>query len=184
MNFLQQFQKLEPKVIYDGGERKIIDINGKQAVSETDKVVIVPYFVQKSGILLRYEMLPEFEMRQKGIPSYLTSLVASLPKDADVLTIVKQSLIDKYGIKIYNDSHVNICEPIFLTPGQSTKYTFVYVLLYDGHFEELEVSDYQRIEFKDKNAFISTSNIKNCVIYDLITKYSIDYLKTSELFIF
>lgn len=184
MNFLQQFQKLEPKVIYDGGDRKIVDINGKQVISDTNKVIILPYFVQKGGILLRYENLPEFEISQKGITTYLTALSATLQKDVDINNVIKQALIDKFGIKIYNDSHINICEPIFLTPGQTTKYTFVYVLLYDGQFEEIEVSDYQRIEFKDKNAFVSTSNIKNCIIYDLVTKYCIDYLKSSELFIF
>lgn len=181
MDFLTQLKKLEPKELYVNGSIKILDINGTKCISDTDKVIILPYYVNKRGIVLRYENLPEFEIKQKGISNYITCKSGSIDNGADVLSVVKQELLNSFGIRVFLDDKITITNPIFLAKGQSIKYYFAYVMLYDGQYEEVEVTDFQKLEFKDKNAFVGLDDLKNCIFYDLLTKYSIDYLKKEIL---
>lgn len=177
---LQKLQKMEAKSLYDSNGLKIVDINGTKAIEEKDKIIILPYYVQKRGILLRYENVPAFEVKQKGISHYLTALTTTINND-DQIGSVKDALEKNYGIRIYLDDKINITNPIFLTTTQTTKYYFAFVHLYDGQYEEVQVTDYQQLEFKDKNAYISVDELDNAIIYDLITNYSINHFKEKYL---
>lgn len=180
MDFLTQFQKLEPKEIYNLDDIKILDINGTKSIQENDKIIILPYYVQKRGILLRYENLPTFEVRQKGISHYLTALTADLIND-DKLNTVKDALLKKFGIRSFLDDKITITNPVFLTKSQSTKYYFAFVNLFDNQYEEIETNEFEKLEMKDKNAFISLDDLSNCVIYDLVTQYALDYFEKEFL---
>lgn len=181
MDFLTQLRHLEPKELYSNGALKILDINGTTSIDDTDKVIIVPYYVNKRGIVLRYEALPEFEIKQKGVSHYITCKYGDINNGADVMSTVKSELLSAFGIRVFLDDKITITNPIFLTKGQSMKYYFAFVMLYEGQYEEVEVTEFQKLEFKDKNAFVGLDDLNNCVFYDLLTKYSIDYLKEKIL---
>lgn len=181
MNFLQQLQKIEKKEIYNYDNIKIVDINGYKAVEEQDKLIILPYYVNKRGLLFRYENIPAYEVRQKGISHYLTAL--SFPVSEDKLETVKTALKSNFGIIPYLDDKITITNPIFLTKSQTTKYYFAFVSLYDNEYEEIQVGEYEKLEMKDKNAFVSLDDLSNCVFYDLITQYAINLFQ-KEILVF
>lgn len=175
MDFLSNFKKKEIKELYNSNNIKITNIDGTDIIEEPDKVVILPYYVSKRGILLRYENIQAFESKQKGVLHYLTVLTSNVEND-DVKGTVIKSLIDVYGIKLYNED-ITITNPIFITNTQSSKVYFVFVNLYDGKYEEIVVSDFKQLEFKDKNAFVSLDSLNNTIIYDLLSTYSLNMFK-------
>lgn len=181
MDFLKQLQKIEVKDIYKNDDMKIMDINGYKAIEENDKLVILPYLVNKRGLLFKYEQIPSFELKQKGISHYLTTLQCDISED--LIESVKIGLKNNFGIIPFLDEKITISNPIFLTKSQTTQYHFAFVSLYTNEYEEIDVSEFQTLEMKDKNAFVGLDDLDNCVFYDLITQYSLDLFK-KEILIF
>lgn len=176
MELLSNLQKKEAKVMFDAGHLQVIDINGYQAIQENDMVVCIPYLVEKNQILLRYENVPVFELVNPVINKYVTVMSTVIDKNESPSDALNRGLLNQFGLKL-KDFNPEIVAPIFLNKGNTSRYHICILPLMDHNFEQIEPTEVQKLQMSNSNISINIMEINNIIIYDLISRYTLDIFK-------
>lgn len=176
MELLSNLQKKEAKVTFDAGHLQVIDINGYQAIQENDMVVCIPYLVERNEILLRYENIPTFELVNPAIDKYITVMSTVIDKHESPEDALNRGLLNEYGLKL-RDFSPEIVAPIFLNKRNTSRYYICILPLMDHNYEQVEPTEVKKLEMSNNNISINILNIKNLIIYDLISRYTLDLFK-------
>ena len=172
-----KMNKVKSTVIHDAGYLKLIDINGYTAVKEDDMVVCIPYLIESNTILLRYENIPPFELVNPLIDKYITVMSKVVNEDGGVRESLSRGLEDEFGIVLKEAKSTEILQPIFINKGNTARYHICILPLMSYDYEMVRNEDAKQMEMKDGNIAININEINNIVIYDLISKYTIDLFK-------
>jgi len=167
--------KIAPTVDYDGGYIKVLNINGYNAVQEKDMVVCIPYLVESNSLLLRYEHIPAFELVKPEIEKYIT--VMSTVVDNDVEESLRKGLEQQFSIILKDTKKPEILQPIFINKGNTARYHICILPLMSYDYEMVREDDAKVMEMKDNNIIVNINEINNLIIYDLISRYTIDLFK-------
>jgi len=176
MELLSNLQKKEAKVTFDAGHLQVIDINGYQAIQENDMVVCIPYLVEKNQILLRYEDVPVFQLVNPMIDKYVTLMSTVIDKNESPEDALNRGLLNEFGLKL-KDINPEIIAPIFLNKGNTSRYHICILPLMDHNYEQVEPTEVQKLQMKNSNISINIMEINNVIIYDLISRYTLDIFK-------
>lgn len=176
MELLSNLQKKEAKVTFDAGHLQVIDINGYQAIQENDMVICIPYLVENNSILLRYENIPVFELVNPAIEKYLMVMSTVIDKHETPEEALNRGLLNEFGLKLRNFSP-EIIPPIFLNKGNTSRYHICILPLMQDNYEQVEPTEAQKLQMKNSNISLNIMDIKNVIIYDLISRYALDIFK-------
>lgn len=177
MNLLSNLERKEPKVIFDATSLQVLDINGYTAIQEQDMVVCIPYLIEKNSILLRYENIPPYELIRPEIDKYVNVMSTVINKEETPLDALKRGLLNEFGLQLKEDFKPEILSPIFNNKGNTSRYYICILPLMDYDYEQVEPTEIQKIEMKNSNIILNISEFNNVIIYDLITRYTVDLFK-------
>lgn len=177
MDLLSNLEKKEPEMVYDAGNLQVLDINGYTAIKEPDMVICIPYLVEKNTIILRYENIPPYNLIKPTIEKFVTSMSTVIEKHETPEEAMKRGLANDFGLKIKETCNIEILAPIFLNKGNTASYHICILPLMSHDYEEFTPTGIQELNMKDNNIMLHIKEMNNVIIYDLITRYSINLFK-------
>jgi hypothetical protein len=177
MELLSNIEKSTPKVTFDAGHLQVLDIAGYTAIQESDMIVCIPYLIENNNILLRYENIPTYQIVRPEIDKYLTVMSTVMDKNETPLDTLKRGLLTEYGLKLTDNCKPEILTPIFINKGNTARYHICILPLMSYDFEQVQPSEVQALQMKSNNIILHITELKNVIIYDLITRYTIDLFK-------
>lgn len=183
MELMSNLQRTEAKTVYDAGHFQVIDINGYVGVQEPDMVVCIPYLIEQKKIMLRYENIPTFQIVNPGIDKYVNVMSTTIEKHETPSDALKRGLSHEFGIELKNIQE-QIFQPIFINKGTTARYHICILPLMEHNYQMLEPGEVQKREMINSNILIGLHELKNVVIYDLITKYVVDIFKNEYALVF
>lgn len=178
MNILSNvMNKVPAKVEYDGGHLQILNINGFTAVQEKDMVVCIPYLVEQNKIIMRYEDVPTYNLIKPEMDKFITVMSTVMEKDEFPKDALKRGLEKEFMIKLKDSCNPEILDPIFINKGNTAMYHICILPLMTYDYEQEKPSDDMVMEMKASNILININELNNYIIYDLITRYTMDLFK-------
>ena len=78
---------------------------------------------------------------------------------------------------ILKDFNPEIISPIFLNKGNTSRYHICILPLMNHNYEQIEPTEVEKLQMKNSNIVLNISEIKNIIIYDLISRYTLDIFK-------
>lgn len=177
MNLLSNLEKRETKVTFDAGHLQILDIAGYTAIQEQDMVICIPYLVEKNQILLRYENIPSYNLKMPQIDKFINVMSTVIEKEESPEDALRRGLAKEYGIKLSNNKKPEILTPIFLNKGNTASYHICILPLMSYDYEENIPTEIEELQMKESNIIIHINELKNIIIYDLISRYTVDLFK-------
>ncbi len=176
MELLSNLMKQEPKTVQTVNHIEVIDINGYTAIKEKDMVVCIPYLVEQNSILLRYENIPTFNLNRPEINKFVNVMSTVIDTHESPLDALKRGLLTEYSIQLKKEN-VEILNPIFINKGNTASYHICILPLMTYEYEMIQPTDVKELEMKDNNIILNIMELKNIIIYDLITRYCLDLFK-------
>lgn len=172
MELLSNLENKKPKVIFDTNDIQILDIDGQNKIQQKSKLLILPYLIEDSNIVLKYKRIPTFNIHRPEIDRFVQILEGTVTDDT-LEEILKNTLKKDFGIVINDNVKKEILSPIFLHQDTTSKlYICILPLMsydYEQHIPETDKND---------NILININELPNIVIYDIVTKYVLDLFKT------
>lgn len=166
---------IKSKIIFDADHLKVIDINGHQAIQEKDILVCIPYLKEKNSILLKYKNVPTYEYVRPEISKYITALNKSIETSPE--QTLRECLKDEFGIVLDDKYSPEILTPIFINEGSTSRYHICILPLMNIDYDQTNPTETDKMIMKENNVIIDSAELGNLVIYDIITRYSLDLFK-------
>jgi hypothetical protein len=179
MNFLSNLEnKIQPKILHDTGYLKLVDINGYHVAQEKDMLICIPYLVEKNSILLRYEEVPPYEFVNPGVDRYVVVMSESFQSGEMPEDVLKRGLREEYGIVLKDKVKPEILSPLFVSKGNTARYFICILPLMEHDYEQHRPDgDGSEFEMRAKNLIINIAELNNVIIYDMVTRYTVDLFK-------
>jgi 8-oxo-dGTP pyrophosphatase MutT (NUDIX family) len=181
-----KFSKLKPKdefkepgnkIIFDGEWVKVIDYEGWSIIKEKDLVVCIPYFIETSQFLIRYEYIPTYKYTD-GKEYHITVLSGGIERGESPEKALFRELEEEAGIVLRDDYIFEGAKPIFINKCHVNKYhPFIIPLNQRDYHEIVPPTDGSVAEKMSKSVKVDIKYINNLVTSDLITDYMLLKLK-------
>lgn len=170
--------KKKPTVIFDSGYLQVLDVDGYHAVQEHDMVVCIPYFKESNTILLRYEEIPTYNMIKPEMDKFVTIMSETIKDGEQIEDCLRRGLKEEFGIVLESNYVPEILAPIFMCKGNTARYHICILPLmsyeYDQQMPEGDGTEHEKTA---NNVSVNINDLKNVMIYDLITRYALDIFK-------
>ena len=106
-----------------------------------------------------------------------TQLLTVIEKHETPEEALKRGLALEFGLKLNETVKPEILAPIFLNKGNTASYHICILPLMEHDYTDFVPTGAQQLDMKANNVIIQLSELKNIVIYDLITRYTVDLFK-------
>lgn len=170
--------KEQPKQLYSTQWLDVIEVNGWTVVDEKEAVVCIPYFKETGKVILRYEEIPTFKIKNPSIEKYVTVMSETMEQGEEPIDTLRRGLKEELGIVLNQTVKPEILTPIFCNKGTTKRYHICILPLMSYEFEQQEpTTDGSAQEKSAKNVALQLNEIDAVIIYDLITRYCIDLFK-------
>jgi hypothetical protein len=169
------------KEIYDSGYLKVMEFDNYHFVKEKNMLICIPYFVEDNTILLRYENIPTYNYIYPEIEKYVTVMSESFEENETPIEVLKRGLKEEFGLLLKKkEEDIDILTPIFNNKGNCSQYYICILPLMSFEYEQIEVKgDGSKHEETAQNIILGISDLKNVIVHDLISKYTLDIFKNS-----
>jgi 8-oxo-dGTP pyrophosphatase MutT (NUDIX family) len=189
---MEKFSKLnkntdnskEPKIVYDGKHKKIINWKDCDFVLENDMVIILPIFVDDNTIMLRHEPIPTYQYKNinsnehKHVTHFLTAISGSIEKGESVKNAVRRELYEETGVVLSDLFNFDIDKDLYLNKGNSAKYHICFLeIRYNDYKLSKAPGDGSEMEKDSKTLNINVADIDKLRTHDLITDYLLTKFK-------
>lgn len=168
------------KVLFETPEVKVLDVNGQTVTQSSDVVICLPYLVERASLLFRYMPEKAFSLVNPNIDKYVTALNIKVQEGETPVEAVKSGLKYVYGIELKN-FEPEIQPAMFGTPGSATRYHICILPLMNHNFEQIQPSESMKLQMMNSNVIFQTNELSNLIIYDILTKYTLDIFKDKYL---
>jgi hypothetical protein len=168
------------KVLFETPSIKVLDVNGKTVTQSSDVVICLPYLVERASLLFRYMPENAFSLVNPTIDKYVTALNVIVQDGETPVEAVKSGLKYVYGIELKNFAP-EIQPAMFVAPGSATRYHVCIMPLMNHNFEQIQPEESMKLQMMNSNVIFQTNELSNLIIYDIMTKYTIDIFKDKYL---
>lgn len=178
-----QVQKDKDSVVYDG-YLKVISEDGWEYVVEKDCVVCLIYMKDEGCVLMRSEPVPPWSFKyknnvQKLSGKFLTVVSGTIEEGETPQQTLRRELYEEAGIVLNEFYQFDIEEPVFMSKGNSARYyPCLLPLEYNQYKLVTAPGDGSKTEKLSKTVKVSTADLDQIKINDLISRYLISKLKT------
>ncbi len=178
MKTLSSIERVKPKLLFDSGHLKMMDINDWHFIDEQSMVICIPYFQEQNKILLRYEEIPPFTYKYPHIDKFITVMSETMePGETPEQTLIR-GLKEEFGIELVNSVKPEIMNPIFSNKGCTAQYNICILPLMNLDYTlNTPTTDGSAFEKRAKSVEVHLSELNNVVLYDLVSKYALDMFK-------
>jgi 8-oxo-dGTP pyrophosphatase MutT (NUDIX family) len=171
-------------IIYNGQYLHVVKHKDWEFVSEANKVIILPYFIEEGYILLRHEYIPPFQYyyqdidNYKGVTNFLTIISGTVDKDESLTNAIRRELYEEAGVVLTNLYDIKIDKSLFESKANISVY---HICLLELRFNDYKLTtpptDGSNSEKLSKTIKVSIGDINELRTYDLITDYMLMKLK-------
>ena len=187
----KKVNKNEPQIKYDG-YLKVIEYKDYEFVVENDMVVILPYLVDESSIVLRHEYIPTYQYHYKdsndykNITNFLTVVSGTVEKGESLKNTIRRELFEESGIVLSSMYNFDIEKSLFLNKSNTAQYHIcILELRYNDYKVTTPPGDGSKCEKLSRSVNISLGDIDDIKTHDLITdymlnKFRLDYLNKKK----
>lgn len=166
------------KVLFDSGYLKVLDINNYHVVQEHDMLICIPYLVEENSILLRYEDIPTYTYIRPEIDKFICVMSETFEKNESPKDVLFRGLKEEFGIILNDKFQPEILTPIFANKANTAQYHICILPIMQYDYEQIiPTTDGSEHEKKSSNIKVNINELNNYIIYDLITRYTIDIFK-------
>lgn len=159
---------------FDSDNLKVITYKNDNIHKTTDKVVILPYFIEEGCLFLQHKKILNYEyvfkntIDFKNIKQFITTIKHPLINDNPTLSV--RHCLSNYGIILSDLYDIKPISTHFIDENQTGKYYLYIIDLYN--------KDYRLIKSdKDDIIKIDFSSIDDIRIVDIVTEYLLLKLK-------
>lgn len=177
MELLSKLKNKKPKVIFEADDFQVLNVMGESKVQQKDKIVCLPYFTDKNELLFRYTENHTFNIKRPEIDKFIKVLTTTINKDESPNDALKRDLEDKFGLILEEQTHVEILPPIYLSEDNTCRIYFCVLPLTIADYEQIVPAEDKKMKMKNNNVSVHINELKNIIVYDLITRYTIDLFK-------
>lgn len=178
MELLSNLKNKQPKVIFEADDFQVLNVNDSNKIQMTDIVVCLPYLAQTHELLLRYGTNDTFNIIRPEIDKFISILQFKVEDKLDINTTIKNQVEDKFGLQINDETNIEVLPPIFLFNESTVRFHFCILTLMEHDYEQIVPSEDKQLKMKNSNISLHLSELKNIIVYDLITRYTIDLFKS------
>lgn len=165
-------------VLFDSGYLKVLNINDYHAVQENDMLICIPYLVEENSILLRYEEIPTYTYIRPEIDKFICVMSETFETNETPKDVLFRGLKEEFGIILNDKYQPEILTPIFANKGNTAQYHICILPIMQYDYEQIiPTTDGSNIEKNSSNIKVNINELNNYIVYDLITRYSIDLFK-------
>lgn len=178
-NYIKNSKVIEKTedILFQKGDYKLREAEGWVYMDEPDMVIAIPYIVDENEIILRYEYIPTYKVRDNK-DNYLTVLSGSLKKGEKHLDCLFREIQEETGMAIRPNVEVKLLGDLFVSKGCKAKYHIYFIEVYNSDFEQLDaVGDGSEAEEKSQTIRIPVSHITQLKCEDTITAFCVEFLK-------
>lgn len=179
MELLSNLKNKQPKVIFDADDFQVLNVHNSNKIQMTDIVVCLPYIAQSHELLLRYGVNDTYNIIRPEIDKFISVLQFKVEDKLDITSTIKTQVEDKFGLQINNDTEIEVLPPIFLFDQSTVRVHFCVLTLMEHNYELIVPTEDKQLKMKSNNISLHISELKNIIIYDLITRYTIDLFKSN-----
>ncbi len=171
--------------VYGTAEKGITVINDNneyEYVSEPDTVMAMIYLVDRREILLRKEIVPAYQHRDKEYAFYVTCVSGQIEENEQPVDAMVRELYEEVGMKLNRSyAEAEYWGEFFLTKGNSMKtHIFYFPVFKDDYVLEIPKGDGSEIEKNSTTLRISVVDLNNLKPSDIPTAYIIDKFRLKE----
>lgn len=167
--------KVKSEVLFEKNNFKLLDVQGTTAFQQKDMVICIPYLSERNIILMRYENVAPFELIRPEISKYITAMSTAI--DTTPEEALKKGLEENFGIVLDEKKKFEILQPIFIDKHNTARYHICILPLMSYDYEQVRKNEVVAMEMKDNNVLINSNELNNYIVYDLISRYSVDLFK-------
>lgn len=181
---MDKFSKIKRKtsvpkeeIKYQDEKLKIIKFEGWSIVNDRDCVVCIPYLIESSQIILRYEYIPTYKYKD-GQEYHLTVVAGGIEEGETPDKAVVRELEEEAGIVLREDYNLEALKPLYISKGTVNKF-FPYILPLNerDYHEVIAKGDGSEVEKMSKSVKVDAKWLDSLNPSDLITEYMILKLK-------
>ena len=178
--------KDDSELAYKGSYIEIINKDGWEIVKEPcHYVVMLPYLVDDSMILLRREPIPSWNFAYQNTEfanqtHFITTISGGINKDESIVSAFKRELFEEAGIVLSEFFQFRVDGPFFISKGTCNKfYTAILELRYNDFKQVMRnpVGDGSQNEKDSQTIKISLGNLEDITINDCVTELMLTKLK-------
>lgn len=137
-----------------------------------NKILAIPYFIERHGIVLKYIENEKFKESIKA-DKFLQPFIYDILEHETPVEALDRMMRLELGIKMSSFDDVEILNPIFGSVSDNNKYHICILYITESNFTEFNMDKVKQ----EENIFIKNSSLDNIIIFDCLTKYSIDLFK-------
>lgn len=167
---------IKKKILFENQDIKVLNILDKTITQTQDIIVCIPYLIEKASILLRYTEEPAFLAINPNIDKYVTALNIYLEENETLNEAIINGIKNSFGIELKEFEPV-IQQTMFLSSKSCTTYHICILPLMNHNFEQIQPEESKKLQMKNSNIIFQTNELNNLIIYDILTKYSLDVFK-------
>jgi 8-oxo-dGTP pyrophosphatase MutT (NUDIX family) len=170
-------KKDKNNILFSNDHIKVIEYDGWSIIKEKDLVVCIPYLIESNQIVLRYEYIPTFFLKD-GQDYHVTLVGGGVEVGESENIAILRELEEEAGIVVNEDYQLESLKPLFMSKGATQKVTAYIIPLNErDYYEKVAQGDGSKVEKKSKSVKVDVKLLGSINTSDLISDYMLIKLK-------
>lgn len=172
--------KEEPKekVLFKNDYITVMDKDGWSFVKESDLVCVMPILVDRQQILIRYEKIPPFTLKD-GKSAHVTAISGTMEEGETREQTLIREIEEEAGIRLKDSVAIEFFDKLYASKGNTMQINMCILPLYNYDFFDVEArGDGSKHEEQSSTVHLGWEHIDDIIVEDMVTRLLLN--KTKE----